>query len=139
MAALLRFLGGLFDGWMSSSTNAIKAQSGDVIVYSESSQASFLRSRIDPALRSTVESVPGVESTGGIGVVQPMSMTFVHGHDLREGLRLIRRLTGAPIGFNAIVEKSSRAYEDRMRRWVDVAVERGGDQRAALSVTPRPL
>ncbi len=70
IAVLLMFLGGLLDGLISSSTNAIKAQSGDVIVYSESSQASFLRSRIDPELRSTVESVPGVESTGGIGIVQ---------------------------------------------------------------------
>lgn len=58
-----------------------------------------------------------------MGIVQPISMTFVHRHDLREGLRLIRRRTDRPIGFNAIVEKSSRVYEDRMRRWVDVALE----------------
>ena len=74
---------------------------------------------------SNPELVAAVSEAGGIGVVQPISMTFVHGHDLREGLRLIRRLTDRPIGFNALVEKSSRIYEDRMRRWVDVAIEEG--------------
>ena len=50
---------------------------------------------------------------------------YVHKHDLRAGLRLIRARTDKPIGFNAIVEKSSRVYEDRMRRWIDVALEEG--------------
>jgi nitronate monooxygenase len=50
-------------------------------------------------------------------------MTFVHGHDLREGIRLIRSLTSKPVGFNALVEKSSKVYEDRMRKWIDIALE----------------
>lgn len=75
---------------------------------------------------SNPELVAAVSAAGGVGVVQPISLTYVHGHDLREGLRLIRRLApGKPIGFNAIVEKSSKLYEDRMRRWVDVALEEG--------------
>jgi nitronate monooxygenase len=74
---------------------------------------------------SNPELVAAVSAAGGIGIVQPISMTYVHGHDLREGLRLIRRLTDRPVGFNAIVEKSSKIYEDRMRKWVDVAVEEG--------------
>src|SRR5690606_19155928 len=48
---------------------------------------------------------------------------YVHGHDMREGLRLIKRRTSKPIGFNAIVEKSSKVYEERMRRWIDIALE----------------
>ena len=52
-------------------------------------------------------------------------MTFVHKHDLREGIRLIRRLTDKPIGFNAIVEKSSKIYLDRMRSWIDIALDEG--------------
>jgi nitronate monooxygenase len=71
------------------------------------------------------ELVAAVSEAGGIGIVQPLSMTYVHGHDLREGLRLIRRLTKKPIGFNAIVEKSSRVYEERMQRWVEIALEEG--------------
>ncbi|MCC7537357.1 MAG: nitronate monooxygenase [Deltaproteobacteria bacterium] len=74
---------------------------------------------------SNPELVAAVSAAGGIGIVQPISMSFVHGHDLREGLRLVRRLTDKPIGFNAIVEKSSRIYEERMKRWVDVAIEEG--------------
>lgn len=74
---------------------------------------------------SNPELIAAVSAAGGIGIVQPISMTYVHGHDLRDGLRLIRRLTDKPIGFNAIVEKSSKAYEDRMRKWIDVALEEG--------------
>ena len=74
---------------------------------------------------SNPELVAAVSDAGGIGIVQPISMIYAHGHDLREGLRMIRAATDRPIGFNAIVEKSSRIYEDRMRRWIDVALEEG--------------
>lgn len=74
---------------------------------------------------SNPELVAAVSEAGGIGIVQPISLIYVHGHDLRDGLRHIRRLTSRPIGFNAIVERSSKVYEDRMRRWVDVALEEG--------------
>lgn len=74
---------------------------------------------------SNPELVAAVSEAGGIGVVQPISLTYVHGHDYREGLRLIRRLTPKPIGFNALIEASSRLYLDRMVKWVDVALEEG--------------
>jgi putative ABC transport system permease protein len=70
IAILLMFLGSLLDGLINSSTAAIKAQSADVIVYSSSSQASFQRSRIEPSVRAEIEDVPGVEATGGLGLVQ---------------------------------------------------------------------
>lgn len=74
---------------------------------------------------SNPELVAAVSEAGGVGIVQPISMTYVHGHDLREGFRLMRRMTDKPIGFNAIVEKSSKVYEDRMRKWIDVALDEG--------------
>ena len=74
---------------------------------------------------SNPELVAAVSDAGGIGIVQPISLVYVHGHEFREGLRRIRQLTDRPVGFNAIVEKSSRIYEDRMRRWIDVALEEG--------------
>ncbi len=74
---------------------------------------------------SNPELVAAVSEAGGIGIVQPISLSFVHGHDFREGLRKIRGLTSRPIGFNAIVEKSSKIYLDRMMRWVDIALEEG--------------
>jgi nitronate monooxygenase len=74
---------------------------------------------------SNPELVAAVSEAGGIGIVQPISLTYVHGHDFREGLRLIRRLTSRPIGMNALIEQSSRAYRTRMERWIDVALEEG--------------
>jgi len=74
---------------------------------------------------SNPELVAAVSEAGGLGIVQPISLTFVHGHEFRAGLKLIRSLTAKPIGMNALIEKSSRTYMDRMRRWVDVAIEEG--------------
>jgi nitronate monooxygenase len=74
---------------------------------------------------SNPELVAAASDAGGIGIVQPISLMYVHGHDLREGLRHIRRLTSKPIGFNALVEASSRVYQERMKKWVGVALEEG--------------
>jgi nitronate monooxygenase len=75
---------------------------------------------------SNPELVAAVSEAGGIGVVQPISLVYAHGRrDLRAALREIKALTSKPIGFNAIVEQSSATYLDRMRRWVDIAVEEG--------------
>lgn len=74
---------------------------------------------------SDPELVAAVSEAGGIGVVQPLTLTYVLGHDFREGLRLIKRLTRKPIGFNALIEKSNDRYIERMRQWVDIALEEG--------------
>ena len=74
---------------------------------------------------SNPELVAAVSAAGGIGIVQPISLTYVHGWDYREGLRFIRSLTDRPIGFNALIEQSSRAYRRRMETWLDVALEEG--------------
>jgi len=74
---------------------------------------------------SNPELVAAVSDAGGLGIVQPISLTYVHGHEFREGLRLIKRLTSRPIGMNALIEASSKTYHERMVRWVDVALEEG--------------
>jgi nitronate monooxygenase len=74
---------------------------------------------------SNPELVAAVSDAGGIGVVQPVSMTYVHGHDYRAGLRFIRRLTTKPIGMNALIEQSSRYYRERMEQWIDISLEEG--------------
>ncbi|HJS41875.1 MAG TPA: nitronate monooxygenase [Gemmatimonadales bacterium] len=71
------------------------------------------------------ELVAAVSAAGGIGVVQPLSMIYVYGHDLRTGLQLIRRTTEKPIGMNVLIERSSKLYLERMRRYVDIAIEAG--------------
>ena len=74
---------------------------------------------------SNPELVAAVSEAGGIGIVQPLSLTYVHGHPFREGLRLIRRLTAKPVGMNALIERGSRIYQERMRQWIDVALDEG--------------
>ena len=44
---------------------------------------------------SNPELVAAVSDAGGLGIVQPISLTYVHGHEFREGLRLIKRLTAS--------------------------------------------
>jgi putative ABC transport system permease protein len=70
VGVLVMFLGGLLDGLIRGSTGALRAQDADVIVYSDTARSTFARSRIEPATRATVEAVPGVARTGGIGIVQ---------------------------------------------------------------------
>lgn len=74
---------------------------------------------------SNPELVAAVSAAGGIGIVQPVSLTYVHGYDFRDGLRRIRSLADRPIGMNALIEASSRAYRRRMETWIDVALEEG--------------
>ena len=57
---------------------------------------------------SNPELVAAVSEAGGLGVVQPIALSYVHGHELRAGLRYIRSLTARPVGFNALIEASSR-------------------------------
>jgi len=75
---------------------------------------------------SNPELVGAVSHAGGIGIVQPTSLTYVYGYDFREGLRLIVRLAGGrPVGMNALIESSSRTYHERMVAWVEAALEEG--------------
>ena len=74
---------------------------------------------------SNPELVAAVSDAGAIGIVQPISLTYVHGHEFRAGLRYIRSLTSHPIGFNALIERSSRRYHERMVEWVEIAIEEG--------------
>jgi nitronate monooxygenase len=72
---------------------------------------------------SNPELVAAVSAAGGIGIVQPLSLSYVHGYEFRAGLRAIRQLTNKPIGVNLIIERSSRKYLERVRHWLDIALE----------------
>lgn len=74
---------------------------------------------------SNPELVAAASEAGAMGIIQPVSLSYVHGHDVRDGIRLIRSLTTRPVGMNALIESSSQAYRTRMERWVDVALEEG--------------
>lgn len=74
---------------------------------------------------SNPELVAAVSEAGGMGVVQPISLVYVYGYELRAGLKRIKSLTNKPFGMNIIVEKSSKKYEDRMKQSVEIAIEEG--------------
>ncbi|HSG08577.1 MAG TPA: nitronate monooxygenase [Longimicrobiales bacterium] len=74
---------------------------------------------------SNPELVAAVSEAGGIGIVQPVSLTYVHGYDFREGLQAMGRMTRRPLGMNVLIESSSRAYHQRMIRWVSEALDEG--------------
>ena len=75
---------------------------------------------------SNPELVAAVSEAGGIGVVQPLSLVFVHKREFRAGMREIRALTKKPVGLNVLTEKSlSSVYAKRMSDYVDVALEEG--------------
>ena len=72
---------------------------------------------------SNPELVAAVSQAGGIGIVQPLSLSYVHGHDFRQGLRYIKSLTRKPVGVNLIIEASSRKYLRRVQEWLDISLE----------------
>ncbi len=74
---------------------------------------------------SNPELVAAVSAAGGLGIMQPISLTYVYGHDFRAGIRMMRELTDRPIGMNALIEKSSKKYQQRMSQWIDIALEEG--------------
>jgi len=74
---------------------------------------------------SNPELVASVSRAGGLGVFQPISLTYVHGHEYRAGIRLMLDLAKGPIGMNALIEKSSKKYLERMHTWIEIALEEG--------------
>ena len=72
---------------------------------------------------SNPELVAAVSEAGGIGIVQPLSLSYVHGYEFREGLRYIRQLTSRPVCVNLIIEQSSKKYLQRVHQWLDIALE----------------
>ncbi len=75
---------------------------------------------------SNPELVAAVSEAGGLGVIQPLSLVYVHGYGFGEGLKRIRGLTAKPVGLNILTEKSlSTVYRKRMEEYLDTALEAG--------------
>ncbi len=75
---------------------------------------------------SNPELVAAVSEAGGLGIVQPLSLVYVHGFEFRAGLARIRSLTSRPIGLNVLTESSlSKVYRQRMEGYVEAALEAG--------------
>jgi nitronate monooxygenase len=75
---------------------------------------------------SNPELVAAVSEAGGLGVIQPLSLVYVHKLEFREGLRRIRSLTSKPVGLNVLTEKSlSAVYRKRMEEYIEASLEAG--------------
>lgn len=74
---------------------------------------------------SNPELVAAVSEAGGIGIIQPVSLTYVNRYEFREGLKYIRTLTKKPIGLNLLIEKSSQKYLEKNKEWMEIALEEG--------------
>ena len=74
---------------------------------------------------SNVELVAAVAQAGGIGIVQPLTLVYVHGEEFRAAMGRLQSLTDRPVGMNVILETSSRLYLQRMRSWVEQSLELG--------------
>lgn len=74
---------------------------------------------------SNPELVAAMSDAGALGIIQPLALTYVHGYDFLQGIKYIRSLTEKPVGFNALIEKSSRKYQQRMSGWIDIALDQG--------------
>ena len=73
---------------------------------------------------SNPELVAAVSEAGGFGVVQPVTLTHLYGHDFREGLQLIKKLTSKPFGVNfTIFGGANKKYHEQMKTWMEIAIE----------------
>ena len=77
---------------------------------------------------SNPELVAAVSEAGGFGVVQPIALTRLYGHDYREGLRYIKSLTSKPFGVNITIlpkTAASARYAKMNEEFADIAIEEG--------------
>lgn len=74
---------------------------------------------------SNPELIAAVSKAGGIGMVQPLSMTHLYGHDFRKGLKLIKELSdNKPFGVNFTILPNEK-YKKMMDEWLQISVEEG--------------
>ena len=75
---------------------------------------------------SNPELIAAVSDCGGFGIVQPVSLTSLYGHDFREGLQLIKTLTDKPFGVNfTIFGGANKKYHEQMKEWMEISIEEG--------------
>lgn len=137
VAGLLMLLGGLLDGLTAGSTGALRAQRGDLVVYSAPSQKSLVRSRITPDLRAAVsQAVPGAR-VGGLGSVQLGAR--LEGRGTRDLVPVVLfGVESTPRGMPAAVPADGRVFADDVLKAEGVEVGdvlRLGPARTPVTVT----
>ncbi len=72
---------------------------------------------------SNPELIAAVSKAGGFGIVQPLALTHLYGHDFRRGLQLIKSLSGGrPFGVNFTILPNAK-YAKMMDEYMDIAIE----------------
>ena len=133
IAMLLMFLGGLLDGLTAGATGALRAQQGELVVYSADSRDSLVRSRIAPDVRDAVEEVVGPDRVAGLGSVQLGART--EGGGPRDLVSVV--LFGyerAPRGLPVSIPGAGQVYADTSLRADGVAI--GGVLRLGPTRSP---
>lgn len=75
---------------------------------------------------SNPELIAAASDAGAFGVVQPVALTSLYGHDFREGLKLIKKLTDKPFGVNfTIFGGANKKYHERMQEWMEISIDEG--------------
>ena len=74
---------------MTNSTNVKGEKFGNIFLQQTNIELPVVCGAMYPC--SNPELVAAVSDNGGIGIIQPLSLTYVHGHDFRDGIRYIRR------------------------------------------------
>ncbi len=73
---------------------------------------------------SNPELIAAVSEAGGLGIVQPVTLTYLYGLDFREGLRQIKALTDKPFGVNfTIFGGGGKKYYEQMKTWMEISIE----------------
>lgn len=62
---------------------------------------------------------------GGLGVIQPVTLTYVYEYDFKEAFSYIRTLTSKPLGMNVLIKESSKKYHEKMRKWIEIVLDEG--------------
>lgn len=74
---------------------------------------------------SNLALIGAVSEAGGIGIVQPVTTTFVEKIPFDQAFIELRKITHKPIGMNCLIEGNNKRYLDRMNHWVDLALQNG--------------
>lgn len=126
LTVLLLLLGGLLDGLYLGSSGALRAQPGELVVYSADARRQLERSRVEPDVRAAVEAVDGVATVGGLGSLR--ASVAVDGADERTPVAVFG-YEEAPTGFPEQAPGPGEAIADRELR--EAGIEEG--DRVALS------
>jgi len=74
---------------------------------------------------SNLALVAAVSNAGGIGILQPVTTTYVEKIPFDRALANLQELTQKPIGMNCLIEGKNKRYMQRMDQWIDLALSYG--------------